>query len=65
MTPDDLIITSKLSERLICREKTEVLVQDDTFFAIDTTSQGPYVNGPTHNRTIYKGRAKCSAHEVY
>ena len=59
MIPDDLIIASRSSEKPICRVKTEVLIQNDTFFVIDTTPRGPYLNGSTYDGPIYKGWAKC------
>ena len=65
MILDDLIIASQLREKLICKVKTEALVQNVTLFAIDTTPRGLYFNGSIHNGPIYKSRAECSAHEAY
>ena len=38
MIPDDLIITRRSSERLICRVTIEALVQSDTLLAMDNAS---------------------------
>ena len=60
MTPDDLIIPRKSSERPICRVKTEARVQNDTLLAIDTVPpkalpQWPYFDCPTYDGPTYDG----------